>query len=829
MQPQGPQAHRLQQVLAAFLALVLFALACPEARGTDPRVCPIDAQVREKSVETLRRALDTQERWVKVHAAEYLVRLDYPQGVREEFLEELSEFGHQPKYRVGIWRVLARAAFQEQARDRWIAQVRLAFDDPDGPDRLHAVESLAKLGYRIQLDREGFMPRAPGDRVFQEAARAEAGPMAAYARWVLANSGRRGGAEWIADLLASPDGPTRTAAAYALRHLKEIPAEAQERLSAAAAAEPQSPVRVFLVTAAAVHAGPDRQETFRQDLIAYARRGSPAQQYQACETLAQIGGAEDLPLLAELLDAADADVRSAAANAILRIGRRFVHRPAAVDWAVIALYAAGMLAVGWYYARRTATSEDYLLGARKMRPTGLGLSLFATMVSTISYLTWPGEIIKYGPMVLFMYAAHPLTFLVVGWLIIPTIMRLKVTSAYEILETRLGLGVRMLGSLFFLSLRLLWMAVIIYTVTAKVLVPLVGLPAAAAPWVALILGAITVVYTSMGGLRAVVVTDVAQTLIMLAGALITLAVITLAMGGVGAWWPDRWPDHWPQPEFGYDPGARMTMVGVMLASFTWWVCTSGSDQMAIQRYLATRDAKAARRVLLTSLTTDALVGLLLSVLGLALLAYFNAHPYYVPDGQRILTDADQLFPRFVVFGLPVGVTGLVLAALLAAAMSSLSSGVNSTCSVITVDFIERFRRRKGPASERQRMRLVRWVSVLVGAAVVVLSLFVGGVKGNLLEIAYKVVNLLVSPLFGLFFMAMFVPWAKGWATMVGAACGLAVVVSINYWEELTGTKGISFLWAMPLGFIALASVASLLSLLPVGRRRGPAPPGQESG
>lgn len=814
---------------AYLLAFALVALGPAAAHAAESRVSPVDAELREQAVAALRNALDTQERWVKVHAAEYLLRLDYPQGVREAFLEEFTGHENEPQYRVGIWRVLARAAFDPQTRDEWTGRIRGAFDDPAGPDRLHAVESLAKLGYRVKLARDGCTPHDPADRVVLEAAHEGAGPMAAYARWVLANSDCAGGAERIAELLDSPDGPTRTAAAYALRHLKEVPDGVRERLTAAAESEPAGPARVFLVGAAAVHGGPDERGPLVDELRALARHGDPSVQYQACETLAQIGGAEDLPLLAGLLTpgAAGADARSAAANAVLRIGRRYTHPPAPVDWAVIALFCAGMLGVGWYFARRTATSEDYLLGARRMRPTSVGLSLFATMVSTISYLTWPGEIIRYGPMVLFMYAAHPLTFLVVGWLIIPSIMRLKVTSAYEILERRLGLGVRMLGSLFFLSLRLAWMAVIIYTVTAKVLVPLVGLSPAAAPYVGLLLGAVTVVYTSMGGLRAVVFTDVVQTLIMLCGAVLTLAVITAALGGVGAWWPVRWPDHWPAPVFGYDPTARITMPGVILATFTWWVCTSGADQMAIQRYLATRDARTARRVLATSLSTDVVVGAFLSLLGLALLAYYSAHPHHLPDGQQMLTDADQLFPRFIVFGLPVGVTGLVLAALLAAAMSSLSSGVNSTCSVIAVDFVERFRRSKQPVSERHRVRLVRCISVAVGAAVVVLSLFVGAVKGNLLEIAYKVVNLLVSPLFGLFFMALFVPWAKGWATMAGAACSLAVVVSINYWEEMTGAKGISFLWAMPLGFLTLAGVASLLSLLPVGRRR-PSPPEQES-
>lgn len=377
----------------------------------------------------------------------------------------------------------------------------------------------------------------------------------------------------------------------------------------------------------------------------------------------------------------------------------------------------------------------------------------------------------------------------------------------------------MLGSVFFLSLRLLWMAVIMYATTDKVLVPLLGLDSSATPWLCAILGLITVTYTSMGGLRAVVLTDVLQTVILLGGAVLTVVLVTISLKGVGNWWPAEWAAHWPEPKL-YDPNERITFLGIVLATFTWWVCTSGSDQMAIQRYLATRDVKAARSVLFTTLGANVLVNILLTLVGLSLLAYFRLNPHLIPDGQTILGNADRLFPQFIAVALPAGLSGLVVAGLLAAAMSSLSSGVNSSCSVITVDFIDRFRGSK--ENDLDHVRLAKYVSVFVGVLVVSLSAYVGVVQGNLLEVTYKVVNLITVPLFGLFFMAMFVPWAKGWGTIVGAIFGLAVAVTINFWKELTGSSGgISFLWAMPLSFVAQTVVGSLVSLLPFGRRPPP--------
>lgn len=352
-----------------------------------------------------------------------------------------------------------------------------------------------------------------------------------------------------------------------------------------------------------------------------------------------------------------------------------------------------MLSVGWYYSRRTQTQEQYLLGDRKMNPLMVGLSLFAALISSLSYLAMPGEVIKYGPMIVCTVLAYPLVGLVVGWMVIPFIMQLKVTSAYEILEARLGGTVRTLGSLLFLSLRLLWMSVIIFATADKVLVPLMGLAPWTTPIICVVIAAVAIGYTSMGGLRAGVLTDVIQTAILMGAAVVAVITITVYLGGVGAWWPSQWPAHWPEPlllpKLEYDPNARITMFGVVLATFTWYVCTAVSDQIAVQRYLATKDAKAARFALIVSLAADAVIFAILACVGMGLLAYFQTFPHLLPDNQSVLGDSDKLFSQFILIGLPVGLSGLVVAGLLACSMSSLSAGINSTCSVIAVDFIDR--------------------------------------------------------------------------------------------------------------------------------------------
>jgi len=476
-----------------------------------------------------------------------------------------------------------------------------------------------------------------------------------------------------------------------------------------------------------------------------------------------------------------------------------------VDWVVVGLYAFGMLVIGWYYARKTKSSEDYHLGGRGMAPWMVGLSLFASLLSTISYLAVPGEIIKYGPMVLAQIIVFPFIGLVVGWLLIPRIMKLKITSAYEILEVRLGLSIRLLGSAIFILLRLMWMGLVTYATCDKVLVPILHLDSSATPWLCAILAGITLVYTSMGGLKAVVLTDVIQTFILFGGAVIALVLITVKLGGVSQWVPTQWSPTWQKPVL-FDFESRMSFAGIMISTFCWYVFTCGSDQVAVQRYLATRDAKAARKAFFTTLSAGAIVNIFLGMLGFALFAYFSKY-----GNANGAVDADKLFPHFIANELPVGVSGLVIAGLLAAAMSSLSSGINSSCSVISTDFVERFF--KKTHSNKSRIRLDRIISVAIGLVVVSLGIFADLVPGNLIGMTFRVSNLLVAPLFVLFFLAMFVKFSNPIGAWSSAVSSITTAVLIAFWEPITGQPGISFLWIMPASFAVGASVGITFSYL----------------
>ena len=487
-----------------------------------------------------------------------------------------------------------------------------------------------------------------------------------------------------------------------------------------------------------------------------------------------------------------------------------------VDWAIILVYAFATIGLGYYYSRKQKDVREYFVGSGRMNPLLVGVSLFATLLSTISYLAVPGETINRGPVsILIGVVALPVVYLVVSRFLLDVYMRHRVTSAYELLEKRLGLGIRILGALMFLALRLIWMSLLVY-IAASAMTVMLGVGEEWIPSIVLATGFVSVIYTSLGGFGAVVVTDFLQTLLLLGGAIVVVLLITISLDGF-SWFPTTWQPTWDtQPFFSFDPRIRVTVVGSILAGLVWQVCTAGGDQVSVQRFMATRDARSARQAYLTRTLIGACVSILLTLVGFALLGYFTLRPDELPAALSLAADGDKIFPRFVAFHLPAGVSGLVVSAMFAAAMSSIDSGVNSITAVIMTDFLGRFGRT--PSTAKGRVRLARLLAFSVGAMVVVGSSFIGHVPGNFIGMTQRADNLLVTPLFALFFFALFVPFARPLGVIVGTIYGVSTATLIAFsgsiYEALEGASffGISTIQTTPISFQWIGPVALIVNL-----------------
>ncbi len=480
-----------------------------------------------------------------------------------------------------------------------------------------------------------------------------------------------------------------------------------------------------------------------------------------------------------------------------------------LDWLMITAYVVGVLGLGWYYSRRQKDTSEYFIGTGKMNPILIGISLFATLISTASYLSKPGEVIKHGP-ILFtgLIFSIPLSYVIVGYWLVPKLMKQRITSAYELLEARLGVGIRLLGAIMFILLRIVWMSLLVYF-CAVALTVIVGLDASWTPLMVVIIGIIAITYTSLGGLFAVVYTDLAQFCLLTGGAVITVLIISIESGGL-SWWPTTWVSTWDtQPIFSFDPHVRVSLIGAIISGAVWKVCMAGGDQLPIQRFMATQDARAARRPYLVNSLVTLIVVFVLVVLGFALLGYFSTNPQLLPPDLDLIDDADKIFPFYIANHLPMGIAGLVVAAMLAAGMSSLDSGINSITAVVMTDFLDRFGLK--PKSEKKHVLCAKGITFGAGIIVVIASMYMKYMPGNFVEMTMRLANLLLPQNFGLFFMVFFVPFATPLGALMGVIYGFTASLMFSFWHIFTGLTPLSPQYVGATGMVMNIVVACLVS------------------
>lgn len=482
-----------------------------------------------------------------------------------------------------------------------------------------------------------------------------------------------------------------------------------------------------------------------------------------------------------------------------------------IDWIIVIAYLLSMLLIGYFSSRKNKTAEDYILGGKTMNPFMIGISIFATLFSTLSYLSYPGEMIMYGPVFLAGILALPIANWIIGKFLIPKFMQTNVKSAYEILEINLGINTRKLAVGFFLILRFLWMTTIVYATVEIAMVPILNIDRSLVPYISIALSILTVIYTSMGGIKAVVRTDVAQSFIMFFGLILTIIFIISKLAPDQSILNPSIYAHWESVSFGIHPTKRMTVGNIIILILVIQVCTAGSDQMAIQRYLSTKSSKDAASSYNISLWGGGLIKVLLAMAGICVMAFFFYNPEIMGNSGTIYEYADSLFPLYVRVGLPPGLTGLITAALLAAAMSSLSSGLNSSSTVILEDIIKKGRKKRGQVSsdDKRDLTVIKKISFILGISVALSTFFLPYITGNLFDLIQKVVNLVVAPLFVLFFMALFVPYATDRSSVLAGLSSLAIAVLISFFELF----GISSLWVTTFSLAGGITFGILFSLI----------------
>jgi SSS family transporter len=466
-----------------------------------------------------------------------------------------------------------------------------------------------------------------------------------------------------------------------------------------------------------------------------------------------------------------------------------------LDIVVVLIYLALLSIVGVYFSRQS-NLDQYLVAARRMTWLPVGLSLMAALNSGIDYLTQPSATIRYGLVLLVGPLSWIPLYFWVSRVAFPFFHRLDLYTAYEYLETRFDVRVRVLAAIIFIIWRLGWMATALY-------VPCLAINAASHGALDLtttivVLGILVTGYTMLGGIQAVIWNDVVQFFVMFGGLAATLAItIASVPGGMPEVWSTAseagktamWvplTDVLRQPIT--VPALLMALVVGRMAQYT-------SDQVMVQRLQTTRSVQDARQAFLVNAAGDALWMVGLSFVGLALFAYFQ----HVPASQEI--EADRLLPHFMTIAFPVGAVGLVIAAILAASLSSVDSAIHACSSVLIVDIYNRLL-----ARQPGRVTAMRVATIIVGITGTTLAVNVSKI-GNLLEIANKLINSFSGPLFGIFVLAMFNHRAGSAAALIGGVIGAITSYLVAYQSSY------SFLWPSTFGFAATVLTGSVMAFI----------------
>ena len=476
-----------------------------------------------------------------------------------------------------------------------------------------------------------------------------------------------------------------------------------------------------------------------------------------------------------------------------------------LDWWVVGIYLVLMLLGAVYLGLRQASRKDYFLASQSLPSWALATSILATQCSTNSLLGAPafvGFVVGGGLIWLQYEMAVPLAMLFLCYFFLP-IRRYGVISIYSFLEVRLGLGARLIASGSFLFFRGVATGVTAYGV-ATLIEMITGLPFL---FGVLLLMGITIAYDLLGGMKAVVISDVVQMVLLLAAVYLALFwlfdPLVLHFDSLHA------RTHVFVNDWGITSGNNYGFWPMLIGGFFLYAAYYGCDQSQAQRLLSSPTVESTQKVLwLNGILRFPLV-LSYCLVGLGLAAYAIEHPNFIQ--QLPLTASGEpnfnmVFPAYVLSEFAPGLAGLVIVGLFAAAMSSIDSALNSLSASTIEDFVERFK----PLSERQLFFASKLVTLLWGLFAVGFSFQVEAIAPTILETINKVGSMANGPLLGVFALAVLVPDVGQKRAIIGFFAGL--VANLGLWIF---APTVSWLWWNLAGLL----VCFLVALLSFGVKR----------
>lgn len=464
---------------------------------------------------------------------------------------------------------------------------------------------------------------------------------------------------------------------------------------------------------------------------------------------------------------------------------------------VLAIYLGGLLLVGAWFARRQKSTEEFFLAGRRMPWLVVAMSMYASLTSAVTYMGLPATAYQENVSLLVVSVVTLLVAPVLIKVFYPLYRRLGVTTSYEYIGDRFGRPARFAASGLFILARLGWLGTVVYA-PALALSVVAGIPL----WAAILLmGLVATFYTALGGIAADIWTDVIQFVIMVAGA--AWLAVTLVQ---------RTPEGLPGIIETARAAGRLAvfdtrlslfhMSGVMVAVtfFFQLMQDYGTDQTTVQRLMTTRDLRGTVRAIVFNAVTDFfLIGLLLFI-GVGMFAYYRAFPALLPPGLP----GDRVLPYYIIHALPDGVSGLLITAIFAAAMSSMDSGISSLSTVIVHDVLRPLR--ATPAPDEHDLRIARRLVLALGALATGVAFYISSFR-HVIEAYTTIISLFSGPVLALFLLgllsrrATFAGWVAGTAVAIPATLWIQYVVKVHWIYYFPFAFGVAFAVGLAWSFI----------------------------
>jgi SSS family solute:Na+ symporter len=458
-----------------------------------------------------------------------------------------------------------------------------------------------------------------------------------------------------------------------------------------------------------------------------------------------------------------------------------------LDLIVFFILTLGNIILGASFYFRNKTPDQFTSGGRKLPAWVVGMSIFATFVSSISFLALPGKAYMTNWNAFVFSLSIPLASYMTVKFFIPLYRGIGNISAYYYLEQRFGPWARIYASVCYILTQLMRTGAILMLLA----LPLNALFGWNVKTIIILTGLMVMLYSILGGIKAVIWTDAIQGIILITGAVVCAVILTFSMPeGPGQLFKIAAANH----KF------SMGSFGASLKESTFWVVlvyglfinlqNYGIDQNYVQRYLTTSTDREAKSSALFGSLLYIPVSLVFFFIGTALFSYYTAQPELLPDALRVTGAGDKVFPHFIATGLPAGITGLLIASVFAAGMSTVSTSLNGTATIILTDYYKRYFNKN--ADEKSSMKVLYISSFLMGVSGIVIALALVGVE-SALDAWWSLASIFSGGMLGLFLLGYFSKRAGRIEAVIGVIIGVVVII----WMSLSPIvfsdgKGLAF-------------------------------------